>query len=640
MHIGTSSLSHPRPRAVFSGAARAVGAIAFVLAGVVAVPEASAGAPDQTTAYRPLVPCRLLDTRDASQVKPGAGGWLLLAVRGHCGVAADATAVAVTVTITEAAGAGFINAWPAGQTMPLASTNNYAIGETRANGALLSLGGDGNLSLFTSNSAHVVVDVSGEFYPSTSATSGRYVPLPPARALDTREADAAPLPTGGTVTVPLPVGVPADATALAVMLTITTAPSAAFVTAYPAGSDRPFTSSLNTDHPRQIRTATQIVPVSAAGLTVFSNVGGHIIVDVVGYFTGPSAPPVSTGLFVPATPTRVLDTRATARVYPGGTVLAATVAVTGANAIAVAANVTVTESGPSGYVTAWAGQTDQPGTPAVSYDNRGQTVANLSVVSVTAAGIAVASTSGTHVVVDITGWFTGVPLPPTTGVPANNAPVRVDPTGPIGCLQSVPAPTADNIYQIQIGANQLVAHIFTAGPKGPIVVVGDSLTFGSAAQTARALRANGWGPICIDGTISRTVEFGSSSIPDGLDAAYRIRASNPIWDDPTITWVVALGTNDVGYSTGNAARADKYIADQIAAIGPNPISWMNVCTARSDWQYQEAIFNQAIKDSGVAVIDWYSASEDQPWIAGDKVHLTTTGYQARADLLALVGWQN
>ncbi len=624
-----------RSHTALQRAARAVPcAVLAIGAIVVAAQPVSTQAADatSTTAYRPLTPCRLLDTRDADQAKTGAGGSLMLVVRGRCGVSDDAAAVAVTVTVTEAAGDGFITAWPSGQQMPVASTNNYSVGETRANGALLSLGADGNLSLFTSNSVHIIVDVSGEFYPATTATGGRYVPIPPARVLDTRDGGGPALSANASVTVALPSGVPPDATAMAVILTITGSRDAGFLSAYPQGTPRPLVSSLNTDAGRQTRTASQIVPVSSSGLTVFSNAGGHIIVDVVGYFSGPSAAAGTTGLFIPAMPVRILDTRDSVQIYPGGAVLAATSGVAAA-AGAVAANITVAESGPPGYVTAWAAQTEQPGTPVVSYDSRGQTVADMSIVSVSTAGIAVASTSGAQVVVDITGWFTGSPLPPSTDVPPNQGPAHLDPTGPVGCLQSIPAPSADGVYQIEFGY-QLTVHTFTAGRNGPIVVIGDSLTLGSAAQTARALRTAGWGPICIDGTIARSIEFGSPWVPDGLDAVNRIRTSHPIWNDPTITWVIALGTNDVVFSGTSGARAKLYVADQIAAIGPNPIWWVNVRTSRIEWQYQEAIFNQSIAASGVNVIDWYSASGGQGWIGGDLIHLTSVGYQARADLVA------
>ena len=608
-----------------------------LLAGVAlnTVAPSAAIADSATTAYRPLTPCRLLDTRESGHSKPAALDSLHLAVRGRCGVSDDTTAVAITVTITEAEGPGFITAWPAGLPMPLASTGNFVFGETRANGALLSLGADGDLTLFISNSTHIVVDVLGEFSPADSATSGRLVPTVPARALDTRDSGGLPLPIGGEVTVALPAGVPADATALAVMITITAANGPTFVTAFPAGTQRPFTSLLNTDAAAQTRTATQIVPVSATGLTVYSNAGGHIIVDVVGYQTGASALESTDGLFVPLTPTRIVDTRGATRIYAGGAIVAATAAVTGPNAAAVAANITATESGPAGYLTAWAAQTAQPATPVVSYDKPGQTVPDLGIVAVSTAGMQLASSTGAHAVVDITGWFTGAPLATTTGPPTNTPPTRPQPTGPVGCLQYVPTPTSDGVYRISPGTYQTVVHIFTGGPKGPIVVVGDSLTAGSALQTARGLRAQGWGPICIDGTVARTIEFGTPTIPDGLDAAARIRVSNPIWNDASITWVVALGTNDVGFADGNLAKSDKYVADQIKAIGVNPIAWVNVHTERAGWQYVEAQFNLSIQHSGVQVIDWYNYSIGKPWFAGDLVHLNQVGSQARADIIAI-----
>ena len=511
------------PRRTVRSAVCVVLAIGAIASASPAVPVAANGG---TTAYRPLAPCRLMDTRQ-SPGKPDPGWTTTLAVRGRCGVAADATAVAVTVTVTQ------------------------------ADGAMLSLGADGNLALFTSQGVHVIVDVSGEFYPTSSATSGRYFPLTPFRHIDTRTT-ATPLSPNGTRNIPLPANVPADATAMAVMLTITDAPTAGFVTAYPKGTDQPFTSALNTDKAHQIRTATQIVP---------------------------------------ATPTRILDTRNGNEIYPGGAMLAETSGVTGVNAQAVAANVTVTQSGPAGWVTAWAAMTAQPATPAVSSDNRGMTVANLNLISISSSGITVASTSGTHAIVDIIGWFTGTPVATTTGPPTNSGPAYVQPVG------------------------------------GPIAVVGDSLTYGSAAQTARALRSNGWGPICVDGASSRTVKFGTSSIPDGLDAAYRIRVSSPVWNNPAITWVVALGTNDVGFSAGNAARSDQYVAEMRAAIGPNPTSWLNVRTGRGDWQHQEAMFNQSIARSGADAIDWHNKMSNS-WLAGDRVHLSAAGYQARADMLA------
>ena len=608
-------------------------AFAVVAVSTIAAGSSAASSALLTSAYRPVAPCRLLDTRDRTD-KPRRGDTIEVAVHGRCGVSTEASAVSVTITVTEASGPGFITVWPSGQPMPLASTSNFAAGETRANGALLALDASGGLSVFVMTGAHVVVDVSGEFVPAEDATAGRYVPLTPNRALDTRNNGAAPLRRNSVVDVALPVGVPADTTALAVTVTTTQAPTGGFVTAYAAGTSLPTASILNTDAAHQTRTVTQVVPVSAAGLSVFSSAGGHLVVDVAGYFTGASAATDMTGLFVPTVPTRVLDTRDGVRIHPAGTITAGVAHIVGLDASAVASNITVTETGAAGYVTAYAARTPQPPTPAVTYNTRSETVANLGLVSVSTEGLAVTSTSGAEAVVDVTGWFTGSPLTPSMPSPTNDGLRRVAPRGPIGCLQYVPAPAADGLYLIKPGRMQAVSHIFEAGPKGPIAVVGDSLTWGSASETARSLRSNGWGPICVDGTISRTVQFGNAAVPDGLDAVARIKASDPIWADPTITWVVALGTNDVGFSRGNQQRSDEYIGNMVRAIGGASVSWMNVRTARAGWQWQEAVFDASIANAGVGVIDWHSASNGQRWFAGDLVHLNRAGNRARADLLA------
>ncbi len=593
---------------------------------------ARADAAPATAAYRPLTPCRLLDTREDRRTKPTARESLLLAVRGQCGVATDATAVAITVTVTEAAGAGFITAWPSGEPMPLASTANYLVGETRANAALLSLGVGGNLALFASNSVHIVIDISGEFSPSAATTSGRFVGLTPVRAIDTQANAAPPLALNGSVNVALPANVPADATAMEVTITSTRAPAAGFVTAYPSGTARPFVSMLNTDAPRQTRTATQIVPVTANGLTVFSNAGGHLVVDVVGYFTGPSAPVTTDGLFVPSAPKRVLDTREAVRVYAGGAI-AVDITSTVGSVAAVAANITATEAGPSGYLTAWAAQTAQPPTPTLTYEKRGEDVANLGVVSVSTAGLAVASTSGAHVVVDITGWFVGTPLATSTAAPLNTAPVRVSPSAPIGCLTYVPTPTSDGLYVTNIGKSRIVAHTDTAGPKGPIVIIGDSLTYGAALRTIRGLRNNGWGPICYDAMVARSITSSTSTRQSGIDTALRIKASDPVWNDPTITWIVGLGTNDVVSTGTSTLRARTHIDRLLATIGPNPIWWVNVHTANLNDQPRERAFNAAIASTGVHVIDWATFSTGAAWFASDNVHLSPTGYNARASFV-------
>ncbi|HRE03282.1 MAG TPA: SGNH/GDSL hydrolase family protein, partial [Ilumatobacteraceae bacterium] len=110
---------------------------------------------------------------------------------------------------------------------------------------------------------------------------------------------------------------PADATAVAVTVTVTEASRAGFVTAWAAGTTQPWASTVNADGPGQTRAAGAVVPVSDSGITLFASASTHVVVDLAGYFTGESADEDTAGFFQPIVPERVLDTRESTRLAPG-----------------------------------------------------------------------------------------------------------------------------------------------------------------------------------------------------------------------------------------------------------------------------------------------------------------------------------
>jgi hypothetical protein len=145
-----------------------------------------------------------------------------------------------------------------------------------------------------------------------------------------------------------------------------------------------------------------------------------VIVDLVGWFTGPTAPPSSGGLFVPTAPTRILDTRRDQpRVWRGGT-RELGLAVPGAAAIVT--NVTITRSDAAGFVTAYPAGTDLPTTSSVNATTRDDSVPNLAITRVAERGAAYYSDRGTDLLVDITGYFTGTPVASPLPVPSNDRP--------------------------------------------------------------------------------------------------------------------------------------------------------------------------------------------------------------------------
>jgi Tol biopolymer transport system component len=119
-------------------------------------------------------PCRLLDTRQASQGPALASGVpALVQVHGACGIPDTATAVAVNVTVVQPQGSGRLNLHPGNLSPPNTSTLNFKASQNLANNAILALAsnGEGTLGITPTVSGgisgggtvHVIVDVSGWF---------------------------------------------------------------------------------------------------------------------------------------------------------------------------------------------------------------------------------------------------------------------------------------------------------------------------------------------------------------------------------------------------------------------------------------------------------------------------------------------
>ena len=270
-------------------------------------------APDAVAAGRftALTPARLLDTRDG-RARPLPASIVAMPVLGRGGVpATGVAAVVLTVTGTQAASEGFVTVWGDGG-RPSTSSLNLSRGGTRANQVIVPVGTDGAVRLFAQSAAQLVVDVAGWFTDgsATPALDGRFVSVSPLRLLDSRA--GAGRPAGGCVArVTMPVAA-SGARGAIVNLTTTETTRAGFITAWPVGIERPTASNLNADAADETRPVHAIValgpvppaavpptpapapapapippaPVPAAGaLDVFQQHGGHLVVDLAGWFT-------------------------------------------------------------------------------------------------------------------------------------------------------------------------------------------------------------------------------------------------------------------------------------------------------------------------------------------------------------------
>jgi hypothetical protein len=423
----TPARTRPIRTARFLVVTTALGAASLVVApaspGAAAAPATSA-ATSAAARFAPVAPCRLLDTRAVGPAI-AAGAEVTAEVAGRCGVPADATAVAITVTAVDGEADGFVTVWPAGAQRPNTSSVNHRADQVVANAQLVQLGDGGDVRLFTHAAAHLLLDVTGYFVPANGPVrGGRYVPVDARRLVDTRSSARPSI--GGAVTVRP--DVPGDAIAVAVNIATFDSSAPGFFTAYPAGLDRPTASVLNTDDAGQTRAAAAIVPLSQGGFEVYTQRGDHVIVDITGYFTGESAPATTDGLFVAVTPTRLIDTRRAAgpsggpRLWDRGARDVVVTGVTGGPVAAIAANVTMTHTEDPGFVVAGPARVARSTTSAVNADRAQATVANAAIVGVSTAGVGFEAYEATHLVVDVTGWFTGAPVAATEPAPRNAPP--------------------------------------------------------------------------------------------------------------------------------------------------------------------------------------------------------------------------
>lgn len=251
--------------------------------------------------------------------------------------------------------------------------------------------------------------------PTPPAGTGRYVAVNPDRTLDTRAgvgSIAAPLGPRETRSFQVTgkSGIPASATAVTFNLTVAQPSAAGFVTAFPAGQQRPTASNINFVRGEAIANLVT-VPIGSGGQVSLYNASGttDVIADVVGYY-GPAS---GGAAYSALNPERILDSRdgngTTADPFgPGET---RQLQITGranvpATATAVAFNLTAISPTAAGFLTAYPAGTIRPTASNLNFV-KGDVIANLVVVRVGTGGqVSIFNNSGaTDVAADIVGYF-------------------------------------------------------------------------------------------------------------------------------------------------------------------------------------------------------------------------------------------
>jgi hypothetical protein len=326
-----------------------------------------------------------------------------------------------TVTVTGQTSAGYLSLGPFAATLARSSVVNVPVGDARAAGFTVALNGSGPVAAMWTGAggskAHVIVDVTGYFL--AGATGSTFVPLTPARLVDTRTGNGLSLPMANGVPRSFQVtgrgGVPAGAKAVTGNLVAVAPNSNGYLALAPGVAATPATSSLNV--PRgDVRAASVTLPLDASGRlgVVWNGTPGsksNVIFDVTGFFVGDG----SGATFFGIDASRVLDSRiANGLAGAFGTNVVRALQATGRgavplDAVAVTGSLTVVAPTGAGWVIVGPGGSPLGSTSSINVP-RGDIRANgftsrtggsgvLSMVYVGPKG------SSANVILDVTGYF-------------------------------------------------------------------------------------------------------------------------------------------------------------------------------------------------------------------------------------------
>jgi hypothetical protein len=239
---------------------------------------------------------------------------------------------------------------------------------------------------------------------ASAPVGSHFVPIAPCRAADTRDGGASALPRDSFRNFTFAnCGIPSNATAVALNVTLVPSGPFGFISLWPAGQPQPGVSTMNSLDGR-IKANASVVGLGAGqAVSVYVTDPAHVILDVNGYFMPIGTPGALA--FYPVAPCRVVDTRQTGGIVARNTTRRITGGCLPANAQAYSLNVTTVPTGSLGFLTLFPDGTSQP--LASTLNNlTGTVVANAAILRAGTGGAFNAFvTDDTHLIVDLNGYF-------------------------------------------------------------------------------------------------------------------------------------------------------------------------------------------------------------------------------------------
>jgi dienelactone hydrolase len=362
--------------------------------------------------YQAIAPLRVLDTRSAIGTSKAGKTTSLLLDKTLRQVPTDAAAVTLNVTVNDPDANGFVTVFPCGTSVPATSNVNFRAGQTIANLVIVRPNAVGAICLTSSTPTHLIADLQGWF------PTGTFDPDElPIRTLDTRQTNTRV--RGGSETVIAEAG--ASDRAEVLNATVVDPADDGWLTVYPCGTKPPLASNVNFVAGHDAANLVIARPGETSGgwrVCARASTDVQLVIDHQGQVLG------NVG-YSGITPMRVFDSRqpigtaSAARLVANKIVevsfpIAAGMPTTASTAVL---NVTATDASAGGFVTVFPCGSPPPTASNVNLD-AASTVPNAVVTKIGPRGtVCVFTSSPTHIVIDLQGWFIGDGAP----APASSA---------------------------------------------------------------------------------------------------------------------------------------------------------------------------------------------------------------------------
>ena len=239
-------------------------------------------------AFYPVPPCRVADTRNpvgplGGPSLPGYTSRAFPIQSSACNLPSTAQAYSLNVTAIPYGTLNYLTSWPTGEAQPYVSTLNSSTGTVTANAAIVAAGSGGEVSIFVSDPAAVILDVNGYFAPPDAGGLSLYTTAP-CRVLDTRPNDFF---GSAVVDVEASACAPPSA-AQAYVLNATVVPTQGggplyYLTLWPYQTNQPNVSTLNA-YDNAITSNMAIVPATNGSIDAWADGYTNLILDLSSYF--------------------------------------------------------------------------------------------------------------------------------------------------------------------------------------------------------------------------------------------------------------------------------------------------------------------------------------------------------------------